>query len=139
MLEFDKLRNVLTWKKGDNVQLTPHFTTEEFECPCGHCDRQEVSEQLISKLESLRELIDAPIKIMSGFRCGFYQDQLRQRGYETAKGISQHQLGRAADITSKKLTELFSLAPQFFKAIGKGRTFIHVDLRSDKERRWGYK
>ena len=77
-----------------------------------------------------------------GYRCARYQEILRRKGFETSTGISQHELGRAADITCHGLNgndlEVYAREAGF-KAVGVGARFIHVDLRDDVERRWEYK
>lgn len=132
--------------KGLKEHLSQHFLATEFQCPCSHpnCTNQRVSRELINRLESVRDAISTQLAITSGYRCPEYQADLKTKGYETAIGHSQHELGNAADLTlpgrsSVDLTTL--LLPELkksFKAIGVGRSFIHVDLRSDKERSWTY-
>jgi len=131
-----------TWLKGERVALSEHFSTHEFACPCKNtaCLYQRIAKELVDKLELVRVEIGNPIRVTSGYRCSKYQAELRARGYETSLGPSQHEIGRAADIT----TAPYALKPMavecadHFKAIGVGKTFVHVDLRADKERRWKY-
>lgn len=100
-----------------------------------------VSPDLIAKLEKVRTAI-GPIQVTDGYRCQWLQDDMRRRGYETAAGVSQHTLGNAADVRPQQL----NIMPQFeaecakhFEAIGIAATWLHVDLRTGKERRWYYK
>ena len=124
----------------DNVRpISAHFKAKEFGCPCGCYG--EIETNLIEKLEEVRVQYSKPIRITSGFRCQAYQDDLKARGYETAIGISPHTLGIAADICpydGKDVDVLAKLCENTFKATGVGATFVHVDLRNDKERRWTY-
>lgn len=109
-------------------------------CPCGGGCAAVVDMSLLHKLEILREKTGA-ITITSGFRCQKYQDSLKAAGYETAAGVSQHTLGMAADLHVPGLTglELEKLARGVgFMAVGIGSTWVHVDERSDKIRRWEY-
>lgn len=134
---------VLKYKKGQNGILSPHFTMSEFDCPCTNCTDTEVDTALIDKLELFRNGVGIPVKINSGYRCANYQNDLRLRGYETAIGVSQHELGRAADVMREDAQssgiELEAIARSCgFKAVGVGHNWIHVDLRDDKERRWEY-
>lgn len=130
------------WTKGQNLNLTADFTTIEFACPCKHlsCQEQRIAVELVDKLQTIRSAVGSSIRVSSGFRCRAHQADLSKKGYETAKGISQHELGRAADISSSALPtlELRKTVKQFFKAIGTANNFLHVDLRADKERAWGY-
>lgn len=133
---------ISTYQKGTNVVLSTHFTLREFDCPCPQCTTTTLDANLVTKLEAIRSQT-GPLKITSGYRCEHYQDELRLRGYETAIGISQHQLGRAADITGEDSqysgTTLESFARSAgIRAVGVGRDWVHIDLRDDKYRRWTY-
>jgi len=136
------------WYKGDLIKLSANFSSYEFECLCDgiKCSNQLISKLLVTKLQLLRDKLNTPLRITSGYRCQNYQDKLKKKGYKTAKN-SQHLLGRAADITipggrylkySKKREQLTTLSSSLFLAIGVGGRFIHVDLRDDKKRRWTY-
>lgn len=132
---------VLQYKKKEGRKLSDHFISDEFDCPCDKCVLTLIDLALVERLEQVRTLLSAPIRINSGYRCAGYQADLRARGYETASGISQHELGRAADIMSEPVvgTVLEKIARAAgFKAVGVGGTWIHVDMRDDKERRWEY-
>lgn len=130
------------WTKGDKEPLGAHFNTLEFTCHCGHpnCIRQRIACALVERLNSLREEIDQPIQVHSGFRCAEKQQDLRNAGMETAIGTSQHELGRAADIAvaTGSMHALLQLCKEKFKAVGAAHSFIHVDLRDDRVRYWGY-
>lgn len=133
---------MITFKKGSDEQVSKDFQAREFDCPCHECLETPVEMKLIDMLQSLRDEIGFPVKITSGYRCAAYQEDLKRRGYETAKGISQHQLGAAVDIKTGHHTgeELEKFARQVgFMAVGVGKHWAHIDLRSDKpNRRWLY-
>lgn len=78
--------------------------------------------------------------VNSGYRCKKKQQQLREQGYETAVGVSQHELGNAADLACSPMgmINLKAAANLEFSALGEAKTFIHVDTRKDKMRRWTY-
>ncbi len=127
------------YPKDDTTQLSPHFNVSEFRCPCSSCTETLVDSDLITKLEKMREKT-GKLGITSGYRCEAYQSELRLRGFETAKGTSQHTLGKACDITNGVMSgaELESLAREAgFEAVGVGRTWVHVDLRAGPLR-WFY-
>lgn len=133
---------VNTYQKGSNAILSTHFKSSEFDCKCPQCTETKIDSDLITLLEKIRENT-GPLKITSGYRCSHYQTELRLRGYETAVGVSQHELGRAADVTGEDTeysgAQLEQLARNAgFKAVGVGRSWVHVDLRNEKERRWTY-
>lgn len=131
------------WLKSDKPSdLSANFSTAEFQCPCKHdsCKEQRIAVALVDKLQAVRLAANSIVRIHSGFRCRAHQADLAKRGFETAKGISQHELGRAADISCSALTplQLRPLVKPHFRAIGTALNFLHVDLRDDKERAWGY-
>jgi len=134
--------SVQTYQKHQGTALSPYFTSSEFDCPCSHCSTTLIDSALADKLYLLRQAIKAPIKIGSGYRCSWYQADLRARGFETAAGVSQHELGKAVDFSSAGKTgqELETFARSVgFRAVGVASTWVHVDLREDKDRRWTYK
>ena len=131
------------WKKGDVYPFNKYFSSAEFSCKCSHkeCVDQKVSKILIDKLTELREAVQEPLKISSGYRCAAHQDDVRKSEVSTvvAKN-SQHELGNAADVvpTRTPTSQLEKIAARFFDAIGVASTFIHVDLRTGAKRRWIY-
>lgn len=131
------------WTKGQRVQLSPHFTSTEFDCPCTYptCVEQKVSVDLLAKLELVRNECGFPISIVrgGGFRCSEYQNELRRRGYETAQTLSQHELGNAADPRGRDTKRLQEVCQKHFLAVGLGRTKTHVDTRGGRVRRWTYR
>jgi uncharacterized protein YcbK (DUF882 family) len=134
-----------SYKKGTNVKLSTHFNSSEFSCSCDQCNITIIDPTLIVLLEAMRAILGTPIKINAGYRCAHKQDMLRLQGYETAKGISTHQLGQAADIESGVWLghELEDAARRAgFKAVGVAQTWVHCDLRGQdggRVRRWTYK
>ncbi len=133
------------YKKGSRTKISTNFNSSEFDCSCDQCTTTLVDPTLIVLLEAMRAILNTPIKIDSGYRCKHKQDMLRLLGYETATGISTHQLGKAADISNGVALghELEDAARRAgFKAVGKASTWIHVDTRGQddgRERRWTYK
>lgn len=128
------------WQRGEAKQLSPHFGSIEFTCPCSirTCVMQHISRDLVANLETVRATLGVPVKVTSGFRCPAYQAELKARGYETAVGVSQHELGNAADVRCPaKHDELVKLCESLFDAVGVARSFVHVDTRPGK-RRWSY-
>lgn len=115
------------WDKSEKQQLSKHFSTEEFECKCKlpSCKEQRISKELIDKLQKLREELNIPLTVTSGYRCKEHNTNIGG-----AKS-SQHLLGNAADIVIKDLNKLFEDCKKHFDHIGDGRPkgFIHVDTR----------
>lgn len=105
--------------------LTEHFAVKEFECKCG-CGQIKVDPILLIKLELLRQYIDTPIIVNSGYRCTVHNKNVG--GVEN----SLHLKGKAADITvsnKDKFLELVYWAGYVFKNNGVGYypNFVHVD------------
>ena len=112
--------------------LSAHFSRKEFACHCG-CGFDQVKQELIAKLEKLRELCGGkPLRINSGCRCA-----KRNKIVGGAKN-SQHLYGTAADVAQVpgiSIDEMARLAEQAgFDGIGKYNNRIHVDVRGYKAR-----
>ena len=116
-----KEEEIMTDKDWEKVK---YFRKAEFVCPC--CGRCEMDKELIWKLDLLRELVDAPLIITSGFRC--------ERHNKAVGGApnSAHLRGKAADIACpdnllryKILKHAFYIG---FPRIGIGKDYIHLDV-----------
>jgi len=113
------------------------FKESEFTCKCG-CGLNNISHDLVDKLDEARGMYKKPMTIISGSRCKDHN--LAVRG----KRASAHLKGLAADIrctTSQnrwKLLNIFFILG--FTRIGLGKTFIHVDISSElpQEQAWHY-
>lgn len=130
----------MVFNKNENTQLSTHFNSDELQCQCRYddCVEQRVSEELVGKLEDVRNRHGASVSITSGFRCHQHQLDLGAAGAETAKGLSQHELGNASDIKALDMDQLLKDAEPSFMAVGVSKSFLHCDTRSDKIRRWTY-
>lgn len=130
------------WTRGEAKQLSTHFNTREFTCKCGSCSLQVVQQELIDRLERLREDMGLPIIIHSGKRCNRWQQVLKGQGYETATGPSTHEDGRGVDISCSDMEYMRKLVPRHFDSYGLANTFIHVDTRGPRpdgtKRTWKY-
>jgi hypothetical protein len=139
------MEKIIAWKKGTKLALSKHFDADEFDCSCQHaeCVWQHLSEELVDRLERVREEVNMPLWINSACRCHQKQEDLKAAGYETAVGRSPHEMDekapcRAADVRCADMAKLEAACKKHFMAVGTAKSFIHVDLRSDKVRRWGY-
>ena len=116
--------------------LTKHFSIKEFECKC--CNKQVMNQDFMITLELLREELEIPMIVTSGYRCE------RHNKAVGGSSRSQHLIGRAADIstvgmTSDILYTLISSAIDWdFRGIGIGRNFIHIDNRKRGKKLWVY-
>lgn len=127
---------------NDKVEyITLNTNSEEFRCKCGKCTESLISTDLVAKLEKIRELAKAPVIVTSGYRCSSHQQALRDKGMETAKGKSSHEMGIAVDLfcATHCGASLAQLANQAgFKNIGTAETWIHCDDRPGGPRFWTY-
>ena len=117
----------------NNIDIAPHFKLSEFACPC--CRQVILHPLLLKKLSKLREMIDRPIYITSGYRCPGYN--LKVGGIKT----SYHLLGLAADVRAEGMSalELLEYAEIInFSGIGfyEKKNFLHLDVRPTKPSRW---
>jgi len=110
------------------VQDTKNFTAREFECPC--CGREKMDQGFVDKLQSLRDLLDAKISVVSGWRCARHNKKVG------GKVDSPHLFGHAADIACKGSRSRFNLIEALievgFSRIGIAEGFIHADDDPDK-------
>jgi len=125
--------------------MTKNFKIQEFECKgnlkgCECKMPEEVYnniKELAENLQIIRDELQEPIKINSGYRCEAYNRKIG--------GVkrSQHLKGKAADIRVKNLTpdEVATAIDKlqeggFIKAGGLGRynSFTHYDIRGRKAR-----
>ena len=121
--------------------MTKNFKIQEFECK-GGCDMPlEVYENIIklaSQLQFLRDYTGRPITINSGYRCPEYNAKISGSSKK-----SQHQYGKAADITIQSLKpaevyriieDLIDMGHMLQGGLGLYDTFVHIDIRKTKAR-----
>lgn len=126
-----------TWKKGQNIKLGKYFNSKEFE---NTTDTDYILEdKLIELLDKVREDFGKPIRVTSGYRSPEHNKKVGGHPNST------HTRGEAADISPLKFTKedldtLYAICEKHFLAVGDGRKrgFIHIDIRSDRPRRWLY-
>lgn len=135
--------SVLRFRAHDNIQISEHFNSDEFLCPCGKCAESFIDTVLIDKLEQARKKYAKPMKVTSGFRCARHNSEVG--GVKN----SAHANGLAADVqplnvTKEELDNLYNVLYEIFDNIGDGRNlhFVHVDIRekkpNDQKRTWTY-
>ena len=132
---------MITWLKGQKIKLSPNFSTIEFQCRCTYasCKVQTLDMALVTKLQFIRDELKVSISPTSAYRCSKKQADLSQDPRVETVPNSSHMQGIACDFTTKDLRKAADLANTYFDAVGVSPSFIHVDLRSDKKRRWTYK
>jgi uncharacterized protein YcbK (DUF882 family) len=124
------------------MQLEKNFKLQEFRCKDGTDVPEELMEnveKLAKNLQVLRDHIQKPITIISGYRTPEYNKK--------CGGVkrSQHLLAKAADIIVKDMTslEVRDIVIQLIKegkmdpgGVGIYPTFVHYDVRG-RNARWG--
>lgn len=85
---------IVKYIKGSKKQLTKNFNLSEFDCRCSDpsCKHTLIDDEMLDKLQKLRDLIGKPITITSSYRCPV--------GNRRAGGVSgsNHLKGLATDI-----------------------------------------
>ena len=91
---------------------------------------------LLTRLQALRDIINRPLTINSGYRCEEHNRAI------SGRELSQHLIGRAVDISTSGWSEpekerICSLAEALeFGGFGKYETFVHLDVRPGEKKRW---
>ncbi len=85
------------------IQLTPHFTLDEFKCACG-CSQHKALQKNLLKLAQQLEIIRAelrgkPLIIISGVRCSAHNATI------STHKKSRHLTGEAADFQVAGFTD----------------------------------
>jgi len=117
----------------NNIKIATNFKLSEFACPC--CMLVMLHPKLLAKLVEIRNIIERPVYITSGYRCPRYNQKIG--------GVpnSYHRIGLAADIKvgDISLIELLEVCENIdFTGIGfyEKKRFLHLDVRPTKRTRW---
>lgn len=119
---------VLSLSAGPDTKLSANFRVREFACKDGS-DILFVAEELVEKLQALRDSLGKPISINSAYRT---QSHNKKVGGQT---LSTHLAGLAADIVVSGMApaEVAAAAETIgFRGIGLYDTFVHVDVRTKR-------
>lgn len=117
--------NQYSLKLDGDTRLTEHFKVKEFACKDG-TDIIKIDDDLLEILESLRQKLGKPIKIISGYRTKEYNKKCGG-AYN-----SYHLLGKAADIRIDTMDPILVglyAASLGAKGIGIYKDFTHIDVR----------
>jgi len=115
-----------------------NFTEEEL--ACNHCGENKCQDKMVSLLQKLRDDVNFPIKISSGYRCPAWNKSVG--GHPN----SSHMEGLAIDILcsgQKALTIVEAGIRLGFTGVGisqkKGQRFVHLDVKPTTSKRlWSY-
>lgn len=140
------------------MRLTDHFDTIEFERSFtaismdidnsmpDEC-RRRAKDLCINVLEPLRQHLDRPVIISSGYRCKELNDILRntqKKAKLKASNTSQHMSGEAADVacaSAQEAKDVFAYIrdhlpfDQLILERSKSRWWVHVSYRKERLRR----
>lgn len=104
--------------------MSKYFKISEFKCPC--CMENEVSLDLVAKLNEAREISGIPYVVTSGYRCAKHNEAVG------GKPNSSHRRGLAVDIAApdshSRYKILEGVVKAGFKRVGIANGFIHVDI-----------
>lgn len=126
------------------MKLTKNFNLDEFHCKDGTSVPNSLLENVIelaNNLQILREKVDCPLHINSGYRSPEYNVKIG--GVKN----SQHTQGKAADITCRDYTpdELATIIETMIATgqmkeggVGRYKGFTHYDIRGNKARWSGH-
>lgn len=118
--------------------ISPHFDRREFRCHGhgrpGHDDGHDtnVDPELLVVLEKIRALTGAPLRIVSGKRCAWWNRQVN------GARRSQHLLTTAADIPPGRATVRQAFAAGAIGVGEKDGWAVHVDTRAGNRAHWRY-
>tara|TARA_R100001509_G_scaffold163934_1_gene139815 strand:+ start:1479 stop:1865 length:387 start_codon:yes stop_codon:yes gene_type:complete len=124
------------------MKITKNFNLQEFDCRDGSQVPQEYMHnvtKLCENLQVLREYINKPIIVISGYRSPEYNTKIK------GAKKSQHMLAKAADIVVPGMTslEVRNIILELIKegkmckgGVGIYPTFTHYDVRGYNAR-WG--
>ena len=117
---------VLNNRKDGNEKISKYFKGSEFICHCGNCPISIVSDDLLFRLDMLRNIFGEPLRISSGYRCWVHNASKEVGG----KDQSRHLSGHGADILfpAKNKDLLIKLCGKMFEYSYCGPNFIHVNV-----------
>lgn len=121
---------IKSYQKGKQLQLSKNFKLSEFHCHCSRktCKVTKLDEELLDRLQYMRDVAGVSININSGYRCYAHNASKEVGGSKTSK----HPMGRAADIVVKgmKAIDMAKLAVKAgFRGVIMYSNRVHVDTR----------
>ena len=122
------------------MQLTANFKLEEFKCKdgAGVPDAIFVNvQELANNLQVLREEIDKPITIISGYRTPEYNQQCggaQLSQHLTANAGDLKVSGMSTDDLRDTIIALIDAGKMKQGGVGRYDTFVHYDIRGTKAR-----
>lgn len=103
--------------------MSKYFSEDELKCKCG-CNQCNMDPIFLTIMDQVREDVDEPLGVVSGFRCIDHDKEIKAEG--------NHPTGKAVDIAASLSRIRFKLIQaaikRGIKRIGIGKTFIHLDI-----------
>ena len=121
-------------------QLTKNFKLSEFNCRDGSAVPPELIqnvELLAKNLQALRDSLNLPIKVISGYRSPKYNRKIggaRRSQHMVAMAADIKITGLAPDEVRSAILQLIDEGKMMQGGIGRYRTFTHYDVRARKAR-----
>lgn len=122
--------------------LRRNFSAWEFACGCG-CGTEAMSDELLDRLQSMRDDYGTSMTVTSGARCPEYNAKVG--GKPDSEHVPNHETDEAegADIAYSGSTQYHKLdlaAHLNFRRVGQADNFIHVGCRASKKQdcTWRY-
>lgn len=113
--------------------LTENFSSFEFRCNCG-CNNDNISMELVRRLQVTRDMLGRPIRINSGVRCPDHNKSIG--GEEDSEHVPlDGRPGEGADIPCEDNNTRYELLLRLinrFDRIGVYPKHIHVGIRETK-------
>jgi uncharacterized protein YcbK (DUF882 family) len=112
--------------------MTKNFKRSEFECKCG-CGADDISEDLVRRLQEVRDILGEPMKITSGIRCKKHNASPSVGGSSNSSHVEGN--GTAVDIScgnSAYRQRLLKAVLQVFDRVGIAKSFVHMDVDPKK-------
>ena len=117
------------------MHITKNFTTNEMACGC--CGKADMDDEFMRVLQSIRDEMQRPLKITSGFRCENHNKKVSSTGKN-----GPHTFAKAADIliSGADAMRLFAVAQKHgVSGVGMSqrgdhaKRFVHLDILSPDE------
>ena len=117
------------------MYITKNFTTDEMACTC--CGKSDMDGEFMKTLQSIRDEMQRPLRITSGFRCEARNEQISTTGKH-----GPHTKAKACDIliSGADAMRLFAVAQKHgVSGIGMNqrgehsKRFVHLDTLTPEE------
>ena len=121
----------------ENWNKIKHFKKSEFQCKCG-CGLNNISFELVKKLDIARETANIPFHINSACRCETHNKKVG------GSKNSSHLKGLAVDIRVRNSNERFIIKKSLYdigvERFGDANSFLHCDIDDSKIQKveWKY-